>query len=151
MRVATAPTCRWENISLAAVESIDQQQRLGGDFCLVPSSCGPWQSVQGGQCPLEGKRLLVLKELLAEVTKLLVCMVLFIKATFSLSCASPKGILCSSFSLTGAKPSSGNKIFPFPPTVLPCSKNVVALLLSLSSSEKPVETTHFFTCRSLLC
>lgn len=126
------------------------QRALHSDFCLPSTSHVPWQSVQNSHYLLEGKWLFVLKELLAEVTKLLLCIVPFTKATFSLSWTSPKGILCCSLSLIGAKPSGGNKSFPCPPTGLACSKNFVAFLLSLFSSEKPMEATHF-TCRSLLC
>lgn len=89
------------------------------DFCLLPSSPVPCQSVQNTQYLLEGKWLLVLEELLAEVTKLLLCMAPFVKATFSLSWTSTKGILCCSFSFIGAKPSGGNKTFLCSPVGLP--------------------------------
>lgn len=61
-------------------------------FVSASTSPVPWH------CLWEQMRLLVLKELLAEVTKLLLCVVPFIKATLS-SGTSPKGIPCYSFSL----------------------------------------------------
>lgn len=94
--------------------------KAGGCFCSCEygsaTEVGRWLGVSKGitrwlvsattspvpwQCLWEQKRLLVLKELLAEVTKLLLCVVPFIKATLSLSCASSKGIRCCSFSLIG--------------------------------------------------
>lgn len=90
------------------------QRAPHSDFCLLPTSCVPWQNVQNSQHLLEGKWPFVLKELLAEVTELLLCMVALMKATFSLSWTPPKSILCCSFSFPGAKPSGGNKTFPCP-------------------------------------